>query len=103
MSDVDQIPPANRFVFDRVFNEKPFNGDVALARFEPPHMAPPETPQYTESDLENARQLGYQDGRRQGAEDGRREGAAAALSQAEAQTNAAFATLAEQLAALAGR
>jgi flagellar biosynthesis/type III secretory pathway protein FliH len=104
MSDVDQVPQANRFVFDRVFNEKPFNGDVALARFEPPHLAATtEAPQYSESDLENARQLGYEEGFRQGGEDGRREGTVGALSQAEAQTNAAFALLAEQLAALAGR
>jgi len=104
MSDVDQVPQANRFVFDRVFNEKPFNGDATLARFEPPHLAAgAEAPQFSESDLESARQLGYEEGLRQGSEDGRREGAAGALSQAEAQTNAAFALLAEQLAALAGR
>ena len=103
MSGVDQAPQANRFVFDRVFGEKPFNGDATLSRFEPPHLAAAETPQYSESDLENARQLGYQDGLRQGIEDGRRQGTASALSAAEAQTNAAFAMLAEQLAALAGR
>ena len=104
MSDVDQLPQANRFVFDRVFSEKPFNGDATLTRFEPPHPAAgAEAPQFSESDLESARQLGYEEGLRQGSEDGRREGAAGALSQAEAQTNAAFALLAEQLAALAGR
>src|SRR5215468_6163303 len=104
MSDVDQVPQANRFVFDRVFNEKPFNGDATLSRFEPPHPAAgAEAPQFSESDLESARQFGYEEGLRQGSEDGRREGAAGALSQAEAQTNAAFALLAEQLAALAGR
>lgn len=103
MSDLGQSARASRFVFDRVFTERPFNGEVT-----PPTLgtlASPEdtAPQFTASDLETARQLGLEDGLRQGREDGRAEGAQAALSAAETMTNAAFAALAEQLTALTQR
>jgi len=103
MSDVGQSPRASRFVFDRVFTEKPFNGDVALPDLNP--LATPEdnTPQFTAADVDTARQLGHEDGLRQGREDGRVEGAEAALTEAETRTNAAFTALAEQLTALAER
>jgi len=103
MSDIDQFPQVQRFVFDRVFNEKPFNGDVALSRFESTRASESEAPQYVETDIETARQLGYEDGLRQGREEGREEGATGAIAKAEAETNAAFATLAEQIASLASR
>jgi len=103
MSDVSQSQRANRFVFDRVFTEKPFNGDMVLGDLGP--LATPEdnTPQFTTADIDTARQLGYDDGLRQGREDGRVEGAQAALTEAEMRTNAAFAALAEQLTDLAQR
>jgi len=103
MSDVGQSPRASRFVFDRVFTEKPFNGDVVMPELNP--LATPEdnTPQFTAADIDTARQLGYEDGLRQGREDGRVEGAQAALTEAETRTNAAFSALAEQLTALAQR
>lgn len=103
MSDVGQSPPAGRFVFDRVFTEKPFNGDMVLANLSP--LATPEdnTPQFTGADIDTARQLGYEDGLRQGREDGRVEGAQAALTEADTRTNAAFAALAEQYTAMAQR
>src|SRR5262249_28288050 len=103
MSGVDQAPPNQRFVFDRVFDEKPFNGDTVLSRFQPPRVSEGEAPQYSETDLETARQLGIEDGLRQGRDEGRRAGTADAIAKAEAQTNAAFAALAEQITALSGR
>lgn len=103
MSDMSQSPRASRFVFDRVFTEKPFNGDLVLASLTPAPAPEDNTPQFTAADVETARQLGYEDGLRQGREDGRVEGAQAALTEAETRTNAAFAALAEQLTDLAGR
>src|SRR4029450_3851238 len=100
MSDMSQSR-TSRFVFDRVFTEKPFNGDMVLADLTP--LAAPEdnTPQFTAADIETARQLGYDDGLRQGREDGRVEGAQAALTEAETRPNAAFSALAEQITDLA--
>ena len=103
MSDVGQSPRASRFVFDRVFTEKPFNGDVVLPELNPAAMPDDNTPQFTAADVDTARQLGYEDGLRQGREDGLVEGAQAALTEAETRTNAAFTALAEQLTALAQR
>lgn len=103
MSDVGQSPRASRFVFDRVFTEKPFNGDVVLPELNPAVMPDDNTPQFTAADVDTARQLGYEDGLRQGREDGLVEGAQAALTEAETRTNAAFTALAEQLTALAQR
>jgi flagellar assembly protein FliH len=103
MSDVDSSPRASRFVFDRVFTEKPFNGEMMLANLSPLPAPEDNTPQFTAADVETARRLGYEDGLRQGREDGRVEGAQAALTEAEMRTNAAFATLAEQVTDLAQR
>jgi flagellar biosynthesis/type III secretory pathway protein FliH len=100
---MSQSPRTSRFVFDRVFTEKPFNGDMVLANLSPSAAPEDNTPQFTTGDIDAARQLGYEDGLRQGREDGRIEGAQAALTEAEVRTNAAFTTLAEQLAALAQR
>jgi flagellar biosynthesis/type III secretory pathway protein FliH len=90
---------ANRFVFDRVFAEKPFNSDAVISQLGPVG-ASEEAPRFTASDLDTARQMGFEDGLRQGREEGRGDGARAALSEAEANTNAAFATLAEQMTAM---
>ena len=100
---MSQSSRTSRFVFDRVFTEKPFNGDMVLANLSPSAAPEDNTPQFTAGDIDAARQLGYEDGLRQGREDGRVEGAQAALTEAEVRTNAAFTTLAEQLAALAQR
>ena len=101
MSDMSQSSRGSRFVFDRVFTEKPFNGDVVLTELGT--LATPEdnTPQFTAADIDTARQLGFEDGLRQGREEGRVEGAQAALTEAETRTNAAFAALAEQITDLA--
>jgi flagellar biosynthesis/type III secretory pathway protein FliH len=103
MSDMSQSPRASRFVFDRVFTEKPFNGDMVLANLTPAAAPEDSTPQFTAADIDTARQLGYEEGLRQGRDNGRVEGAQAALTEAEAQTNAAFSALAEQIADLAQR
>ena len=100
MSDMSQSR-ASRFVFDRVFTEKPFNGDVVLADLNPVAAPEDNTPQFTAGDIDAARQLGYEEGLRQGRDNGRVEGAQAALSEAETQTNAAFTALAEQITDLA--
>ena len=100
MSDVSQSRNS-RFVFDRVFAEKPFNGDAVLAGLTPAAAPEDNTPQFTAADIDTARQLGFEDGLRQGREEGRVEGAQAALTEAERRTNAAFATLAEQITDLA--
>jgi flagellar assembly protein FliH len=102
MSDMSQARRASRFVFDRVF-EKPFNTDAVLSQIGPVGTPEEPTAQYTAGDIDAARQLGFEDGLRQGREEGRIEGTQAALSEAEIQTNAAFAALAEQVTALAGR
>jgi flagellar biosynthesis/type III secretory pathway protein FliH len=103
MSDVSSSSRAGRFVFDRVFAEKPFNGDMALTGLNPVAAPEDNTPQFTAADVDTARQLGYEEGLRQGTESGRVEGAQAALTEAETRTNAAFAALAEQITALAQR
>jgi len=103
MTNVDQSPRAGRFIFDRVFAEKPFNGEVVLGAFDAPATAEDPRPQYSSAELDGARQLGFEDGLRQGREEGRVEGVQTALSEAETRTNAAYATLAENLAALAAR
>ena len=103
MSDVGHSARAGRFVFDRVFSEKPFNTDMMLANGTAPAAPEDNTPQFTAADVDTARQLGYEDGLRQGREDGRVEGAQGALTDAETRTNAAFAALAEQVTALAQR
>jgi len=103
MSDVSQSSRTSRFVFDRVFKEKPFNGDMVLANLNPPATPADSTPQFTAADIDTARQLGHEDGLRQGREEGCVEGAQAALTEAEAKTNAAFAALAEQVTAIAQR
>jgi flagellar biosynthesis/type III secretory pathway protein FliH len=100
---MSQSPRASRFVFDRVFTEEPFNGDMVLANLTPAAAPEDNTPQFTAADIDTARQLGYEDGLRQGREDGRVEGAQGALTEAEVRTNAAFTALAEQLTALAQR
>jgi flagellar biosynthesis/type III secretory pathway protein FliH len=102
MSDMSQARRASRFVFDRVFAEKPFNTDAVLSQLGPA-AAQEAAPQYTAGDVETARQLGFEDGLRQGREGGRIEGTQAALSEAESKTNTAFAALAEQITALTGR
>jgi flagellar biosynthesis/type III secretory pathway protein FliH len=103
MSDVGHSARASRFVFDRVFSEKPFNSDAMLSQFSPAGAVDEPAPQCTASELETARQLGFEEGLRQGREEGHAEGRQAALSEAEARTNAAFAALAEQMADLAAR
>lgn len=100
MSDMSQSR-ASRFVFDRVFTEKPFNGDVVLADLTPAAAPEDNTPQFTAGDIDAARQLGYEEGLRQGRDNGRVEGAQAALTEAETKTNAAFTALAEQITDLA--
>src|SRR5215468_3086836 len=102
MSDVGQSR-ASRFVFDRVFAEKPFNGEMVLPDLNAAPTPEDNTLQFTAADIDTARQLGYEEGVRQGREDGRVEGAEAALTEAETRTNAAFTALAEQLTALAER
>jgi flagellar assembly protein FliH len=101
MSDMSQARRASRFVFDRVFAEKPFNSDAVLSQLAPMETPEEAAPQYTAGDVDTARQLGFEEGLRQGREEGRIEGTQAALSEAEAKTNAAFAVLAEQVTALA--
>jgi flagellar assembly protein FliH len=103
MSDMSQARRASRFVFDRVFAEKPFNTDAVLSQLGPVGASEETAPQYTAGDVDTARQLGFEEGLRQGREEGRIEGTQAALTDAEARTNAAFAALAEQVTALAGR
>jgi flagellar biosynthesis/type III secretory pathway protein FliH len=103
MSDMSQARRASRFVFDRVFAEKPFNTDAVLSQLGPAGTTPESAPQYTAGDIETARQLGFEDGFRQGREEGRIEGTQTALSEAESKTNAVFAALAEQVTALSGR
>jgi flagellar assembly protein FliH len=103
MSDMSQSPRISRFVFDRVFAEKPFNSDAMLSQLGPMGTAEEAAPQYTAGDVDTARQLGFEEGLRQGREEGRIEGTQAALSDAETKINAAFAALAEQVTALATR
>jgi flagellar biosynthesis/type III secretory pathway protein FliH len=103
MSDVSSSQRGGRFVFDRVFTEKPFNGDMGLTGLNPVPAPEDNTPQFTAADVDTARQLGYEEGLRQGAEDGRVEGAQTALTEAETRTNAAFTALAEELTALGQR
>src|SRR5215471_18794202 len=103
MSDVGQSSRTSRFVFDRVYKEKPFNGDMVLANLNPPASPADNPPDFTAADVDTARQLGHEDGLRQGREDGRVEGAEAALTEAETRTNAAFTALAEQLTGLGQR
>jgi flagellar biosynthesis/type III secretory pathway protein FliH len=100
MSDMSQSR-TSRFVFDRVFTEKPFNGDVVLADLTPTAAPEDNTPQFTAGDIDAARQLGYEEGLRQGRDNGHVEGAQAALTEAETRTNAAFTALAEQITDLA--
>jgi len=102
MSDVGQSR-ASRFVFDRVFAEKPFNGEMVLPDLNAAPTPEDNTLQFTAADIDTARQLGYEEGVRQGREDGRVEGAQAALTEAETRTNAAFTALAEQLTGLGQR
>ena len=92
---MSQSPRTSRFVFDRVFTEKPFNGDMVLANLSPSAAPEDNTLQFTAGDIDAARQLGYEDGLRQGREDGRVEGAQSALTEAEVRTNAAFTALAQ--------
>ena len=103
MSDVGHSSRTGRFVFDRVFTEKPFNADMMLANGNAPAAPEDNTPKFTAADIEAVRQLGYEDGLRQGGENGRVEGAQAALTGAEARTNAAFSALAEQFTAVTQR
>ncbi len=101
MSDMSQARRASRFVFDRVFAEKPYNTDAVLSQLGPVGAPDEAAAQYTAGDIDAARQLGFEDGLRQGREEGHIEGTRAALSEAETKTNAAFAALAEQVSALA--
>jgi flagellar biosynthesis/type III secretory pathway protein FliH len=103
MSDVGHSSRTSRFVFDRVFTEKPFNADMMLANGNAPAAPEDNTPKFTAADIEAVRQLGYEDGLRQGRENGRVEGAQDALTGAEARINAAFSALAEQFTAVAQR
>jgi flagellar biosynthesis/type III secretory pathway protein FliH len=103
VSDMSQAPRTSRFVFDRVFAEKPFNSDSVLSQLGPVAAAEDAAPQYTAGDVDTARQLGFEEGLRQGREEGHAEGTQTALSEAETKTNAAFAALAEQVTALATR
>jgi len=102
MTNVDPAPRASRFVFDRVFTERPFNGDAVLTSLDAPDSADAR-PQFSSADLEQARQLGHEEGFRQGQEIGRAEGVATAQGEAEGKTTAAFEALAQDLAALAAR
>lgn len=103
MNGTGHFPRASRFVFDRVFAEKPFNSDTVISQLGVTAAPEEEGPRFTSGDLDAARQIGFEDGLRQGQEEGRIAGAQAAVSEAEAKVNAAFATLAEQMAALAQR
>ena len=64
MSDVGHSARAGRFVFDRVFSEKPFNTDMMLANGTAPAAPEDNTPQFTAAEVDTARQLGYEDGLR---------------------------------------
>lgn len=103
MTSVDSAGRSSRFVFDRVFEERPFNGAGLLTAMAPAEPADDSRPLFTAADLENARQQGLDEGLRRGHEAGHAEGKVAAVSETEAKINAAFETLATDLADLAAR
>jgi flagellar assembly protein FliH len=103
MTNVDPSSRVGRFIFDRVFAERPFNAGVVMNQLDPPTIADEPAPQYSAGDMEAARRQGFDEGFHQGREEGRAEGVQMALSEAEAKTNAAFSVLAENLADLARR
>lgn len=103
MTTIDPSPRTNRFVFDRVFAEQPFNGSGLLTDLAQPEPADDTRPLFTAADLESARHQGLEEGLRQGREEGHAEGMTAAVSEADARINAAFETLASDLSGLAAR
>lgn len=103
MTAIDPGARNSRFVFDRVFAERPFNGDSLLTDLASAEPADDPRPLFTAADLENARQQGLDEGLRQGRDEGLAEGRAAAISENEARISAAFETLATNLAGLAAR
>ena len=98
MSDVGHFPQAHRFVFDRVFTEKPFNSDADLVGLEADIGGHPETATFSEAELETARELGFEDGCRRGHEEGLREGAELARQEITAQAATALVGLKDEIA-----
>lgn len=97
MSQVGHLPQAHRFVFDRVFTEKPFNSDADLVGLEAEIAGHPVGPSFSEQELETARELGFEDGCRRGHEEGLREGAEVARQEIAAQAATALAGLKDEI------